>query len=53
MRIYKASNIGSGIPIKYKTIKFENNMRVTSAFTASIDEQSSRAISKRYEIYCL
>ncbi|CAF1130611.1 unnamed protein product [Rotaria magnacalcarata] len=47
MKIYKASNIGSGISIKYKTIEFENNMRVTSPFTVPINDQLSGAIPKR------
>ncbi|CAF4327169.1 unnamed protein product, partial [Rotaria magnacalcarata] len=46
-KIYKASNIGSGISIKYKTIEFENNMRVTSPFTVPINDQLSGAIPKR------
>ncbi|CAF4745315.1 unnamed protein product [Rotaria magnacalcarata] len=47
MKIYKASNIGSGISIKHKTIEFENNMRVTSPFTVPINDQLSGAIQKR------
>lgn len=53
MKVYKASNIGTGISIKYKAIKFENNMRMTSSFTESINEQSSKPTRKRYEIYCV
>ena len=51
MKVYKASNISSGISIKYKGIEFENNMRVTSHFTVPINGQSPGAISKRYDIY--
>ena len=53
MKVYKASNIGTGISIKYKAIKFENNMRMISSFTESINEQSSGPTRKRYEIYCV
>jgi len=53
MKVYKASNIGTGISIKYKAIKFKNNMRMTSSFTESINKQSSRPIRKRYEICCI
>ncbi|CAF3873247.1 unnamed protein product, partial [Rotaria sp. Silwood2] len=48
MKIYKASNIGAGLKIKYKAIQFENNMRVTSPFTAPINDQSSSTIPKGY-----
>jgi len=51
MRVYKASNIGSGVPIKYKAIEFENNMRVTSSFTVPINDHSSGAIPKRYNSF--
>jgi hypothetical protein len=49
MKVYKASNIGTGIVIKYNAIEFENNMRVTSPFTKPINNQSSGAIPKRFE----
>ncbi len=51
MKIYKASGIGSGISIKYKSTEFENNMKITSPFTQSINDQSSKPTRKRYEHY--
>ena len=48
MKIYKASNIGSGNLINYEQIEFENNMRVTSPFTIPINDQLSAIIHKRY-----
>jgi hypothetical protein len=53
MKIYKASGIGKGISIKYKPIEFENNMRITSPFTQSINDQSSKPTRKRYEHYSM
>ncbi|CAF4127945.1 unnamed protein product [Adineta steineri] len=47
MKVRKASNIGTGISIKYKAVKFENNMRLTSSFDESINKQSSRPTPKR------
>ena len=49
MKIYKASNIGTGIVIKYNAVEFENNMRVTSPFTEPINNRSSGTIQKRFE----
>lgn len=48
MKIYKASNIGTGISIPYQAIEFENNMRVTSPFTIPINDSSSAMILKKY-----
>ena len=50
MKIYKASNIGSSILTNYEQIEFENNMRVTSPFTAPINDQLSVIIHKRYGV---
>ena len=50
MEIFKASDIDSSISIPYKTMHFENNMRVTNPFTLPINVQSSEAMSKKYVI---
>ena len=47
MKIFKASNIGSGLSVPYQAISIESNMRVTSPFTGTINEQSAGAIPKR------
>ena len=47
-KIYKASSIGDGLEIKYIGIQFENNMRVTSPFTATINDRSSSTLPKEY-----
>ena len=48
MKIYKASGIGDGLEIKYRVIHFENNMRVTSPFTATKNDRLSSTIPKGY-----
>ena len=50
MKVFKASNIGSGVSIKYKALEFENNTRVTSPCTVPINHQSAGAIPKRYDV---
>ena len=47
MKIFKTSDIGSGLSIRYQAISMDSNMRVTSPFTATINEQSAGAIPKR------
>ncbi|CAF4225837.1 unnamed protein product [Rotaria magnacalcarata] len=47
MKVYKASNIGTGISIPYKQIDFETNMRIMSPFDCSIDKQQSSTIPKQ------
>ena len=47
MKIFKASNIGGDLSIPYQAISMESNMRVTSPYTATINEQSARAILNR------
>ena len=47
MKIFKASNIGDGVSIPYKTLKVDNNMRVTSPFTSTMNVPSSGAIPKK------
>ena len=39
MRVFKASNVGDGIKTPYKKIEFETNMRLTSPFTITIENQ--------------
>ena len=41
MKVFKASSVGSGIPITYKQLEFGTNMSVVSAFESSINEQES------------
>ncbi len=53
MKVYKASNIGTGVAIKYNALEFENNMRVTSFFTESINNQSSGVMPKKFEIFSI
>lgn len=49
MKVFKASDIGCGISIKYKSIEFENNMRITSPFTVPINDQITKTQRKKYE----
>ena len=50
MKVFKASNISSGVSIKYRAVEFANNMRVTSPFTMSLNDPSAGAIPNRYDI---
>lgn len=47
MNTFKASNIGTGLSVPYKQLKFEANMRVVSPFGNSIDEQQSSTTAKQ------
>ena len=44
MKIFKASNFGSGLSTTYQTITMENNTRVTGSFTTIINGQFTEAI---------
>ena len=48
MKVFKASNIGQGVPVFYKKIDFEPNMRLISPFSTSINDQESTIVSKKY-----
>ena len=47
MNVYKASEIGTGLSIPYKHLKFESNMRIVSSFESLINNQGTTIIQRK------
>ena len=47
MKVFKASNVGDGVTIPYKKIRFETNMRLISPFTDPITNKQFTLSSKK------
>lgn len=47
MKVFKASNVGDGVSIPYKQIRFETNMQLISPFTDPINNEQLGLSSKK------